>query len=341
MVARNKSRILGIVPRRHVLASWLALVLVGGGAAHAQSSSKDQAAELAAQGDQLVKDKRYDAAVEKFKEAARLDPDAPAYVCNIGMAYYAMVQYPRAHLHLTRCLRANGAWPPGVEDVFKYVDRDLAQKDYTPVTLRGTPQSAQVEVSYYAGEGASIAPVQLYLPMGMRHEVTVHAEGYEPATLSIDTSDRAAQVKVYALTPLRREPSGGDEDGGRVIGSSGVEGGALVATPEEPSSGAGAWPKIAVGGGVGLLALSGVTYLLARKYRDDAEGQMGDDYDDNVLKMDIAQYTSFGLAVAGGLAIGVGIYLWVADSKGDGEDKLSVSAAPSSDGGMVFLSWKN
>ena len=343
MVARNKSRILGIVPRRHVLASGLALVLVGGGAAHAQQPSpKDQASALAAQGDQLVKDKRFDAAVEKFKEAAKLDPDAPAYVCNIGMAYYAMVQYARAHLHLSRCLRANGAWPPGVEDVFKYVEKDLAQKDYTPVTLRGTPQSAQVEVSYYAGEGASLAPVLLYLPIGMRHEVTVHADGYEPATLNVDTTDRTPQVKVYALTSLRRDPPDrGDEEGGRVIGGTGVSGsggGDVVATP---SRGASPVAKVAIGVGAGLVVLGGIAYGLAIHYHGKADGAMDEEYDNNVDKMNTAQYTAFGLGIAGGIALGLGVYLWVSDSKGEDEDKLSVSAAPSSDGGMVFLNWKN
>lgn len=328
-----------------MLACGLALVLVGGGAARAQQPSpKDQATALAAQGDQLVKDKRYDAAVEKFKEAAKLDPDAPAYVCNIGMAYYALVQYARAHLHLSRCLRANGAWPAGVEDVFKYVDKTLAQQDYTPVTLRGTPQGAQVEVSYYAGEGASIAPVLLYLPIGMRHEVTVHADGYEPATMSVDTADRAPQVKVYALTALSREPAaGGDEGGGRVIGGSSVSGGGatggdLTATP---SRGTSPVAKVAIGVGAGLVVLGGVAYGLAIHYHGQADGAMGSTYDNNVDKMNTAQYTAFGLGIAGGLAIGLGVYLWVSDSKGSDEDKLTVSAAPSSDGGMVFLHWKH
>jgi hypothetical protein len=329
-----------------VLASGLALVLVlGGGAARAQQPApKDQASELAAQGDQLVKDKRYDAAVEKFKEAARLDPDSPAYVCNIGMAYYALVQYARAHLHLSRCHRANGAWPAGVEDVFKYVDKTLAQQDYTPVTLRGTPQSAQVEVSYYAGEGASIAPVMLYLPVGMRHEVTVHADGYEPATLSVDTADRAAQVKVYALTALRGDQGGGatGEDG-RVIGGSGVSGassggGDIVATPERGVNPA---AKVAVGVGAGLLVLGGVAYGMALHYHGKADGAVDPVHSDNVSKMNAAQYTAAGLAAAGAVALGVGIYLWVSDSKGADEDKLSVSAAPTSEGGMVFLNWTN
>ena len=329
-----------------MLASGLALVLVGGGgAARAQQPApKDQASELAAQGDQLVKDKRYDAAVEKFKEAARLDPDSPAYVCNIGMAYYALVQYARAHLHLSRCHRANGAWPAGVEDVFKYVDKTLAQQDYTPVTLRGTPQSAAVEVSYYAGEGASIAPVMLYLPVGMRHEVTVHADGYEPATLSVDTADRAAQVKVYALTPLRRDQGGGNGEDGRVIGGSGVTGtgdtaGDLVATP---SPGVSPAAKVAIGVGAGLVVLGGVAYGMALYYHGKADGAVDPVHEDNVSKMNAAQYTAFGLAAAGGVALGVGIYLWVSDSKsGADEDKLSVSAAPTHEGGMVFLSWKN
>lgn len=325
-----------------MLASGLAMVLVGGGAAHAQQPSpKDQAAELAAQGDQLVKDKRFDAAVEKFKEAAKLDPDSPAYVCNMGMAYYALVQYARAHLHLSRCNRANGTWPPGVEDVFKYVDKTLAQGDYAPVTLRGTPQGAQVEVSYYAGDGASIAPVQLYLPVGMRHEVTVHADGYESATLSVDTADRAAQTKVYALTPLPRTGGGdGSEDGGgRVIGAGGGEsGGDIVAGPSTPPAGRSPWAKVAIGAGAGLLVLGGVAYGAALHFRGKADGETGTTYNNNVDKMNTAQYTAFGLAAAGGIAIAIGTYLWFSGPD-DSEEKLSVSAAPSSDGGMVFLHW--
>jgi len=89
------------------------------------------------------------------------------------------------------------------------------------------------------------------------------------------------------------------------------------------------------------VVLGGVAYGLAIHYRGEADGAMGGDYTDNVDRMNAAQYTAFGLGIAGGLAIGLGVYLWVSDSKGQDEDKLSVSAAPSSDGGMVFLNWKN
>ena len=334
---------IGNVPRRHVLASWLALVLVGGGAAHAQQPSpKDQAAELAAQGDQLVRDKRFDAAVEKFKEAAKLDPDAPAYVCNIGMAYYALVQYARAHLHLSRCHRANGAWPAGVEDVFKYVDRSLAQQDYTPVTLRGTPQSAQVEVSYYAGEGASIAPVLLYLPIGMRHEVTVHADGYEPATLSVDTTDRAPQVKVYALTAISRPSSGDTEGGDRVIGGSGISaGGDVVAAPAAAPGRSRTLAKVAIGVGAGLMVLGGVSYGLAFHYQSEAEGKIGDAYDEPYDKMKLYNGVGLGLLIAGGAGVGLGAYLWASSPDEERADKLTVTAAPTTEGGMVFLNWKN
>lgn len=324
------------------------MLLAGPRVVSADPTDKDEAEKLAAKGDDLVKEKRFDEAVEMYKQAAAKDP-SPAYVCNIGMAYYATSRWELAHLHLTRCNRANdGSWPQGVGQVNEYVEKTLKQQGFSKVRIQGKPSGAQVDIARYSAEGPSTAPFDVYLPAPGKYVGTVSAAGYEPATLEIDTVDRSDFTQTYALAQSPASGgtvSGGDTGNGGVTSpANGSEGGTISGGTEDRKRNPKLVPWLVIGAGGVTLAVAGGFFMAAySKYKDlndlhDGGTPHNDlDYIDVQNDMVSRQKTARILGIVGGVVAGVGIFmLW----RASGEDEsVSVSAAPSTDGGMVLVRW--
>jgi len=327
------------------------MVVLSGNSSYAErqsDSDRQQAAALAAEGEQLGQDKRFDAALAKFKQAAELDPDTPAYLCNIGNAYYALASYPRAHLYLLRCKGANDdQWPDGVRPVFDYVEGLLSKQDYTPVTIDGTPKHAMVNISFFSDEGPSQAPVTVYLPFA-RYEVTVKADGYQPGIVAINARDRNPIMQTYVLTEAVGGGDTGDgmpPDGKRGDGTSGgtfEAGGDLVGGVKTASPARKKWPLLVVGGGVVAAGVGFWSFANAKDTQDGlftcSEDPSCTNFDDRESKMQRQEIIAYSLWGVGAAAVGTGLFLYLTQST-SADNGVAVSAAPTKDGGMVMFSW--
>ncbi len=315
--------------------------------------NKEQAARLAAEAEGFGKKQQFADALKNYKEAAKLDPDTAAYQCNIGMAYYALGDEARAHLYFGRCYKANGGWPANVEDVFNYVIGVLGKEDFTPLKIQGTPADAEVLISLYADEGALVAPVTVYVPFS-NYQIQVRAEGYETTSIPVEANSRSEKAVTYDLERSARgagsaeAPKPGTGDGG-VVGSGGD-----VDQQVDRGGGRKKWPLLLAGGGV-VAGVGGFVMRRAAKSKQedlcaltvemgncDAALMVGTEDQADTLKgeMRAREVISWSLFGVGAAAIGAGLFLYFTQDDGESSSSsVAVSAAPASDGGMVFFSF--
>lgn len=339
------------------MALGLATLALSAGIARAEQpgsagSNKEQAARLAAEAESYGKKQQFADALRNYKEAAKLDPDTAAYQCNIGMAYYALGDEARAHLYFGRCHRANGGWPANVEDVFNYVVGVLAKEDFTPLRFEGSPDDAEILISLYAEEGPLVAPVTVYVPFS-NYQVQVRKEGYETKTVPVEANTRSEKRVTWDLeeaagggTTTGSEPSG--PGGGGVVGTGGD-----VDQQVDTGGGKKKWPLFIAAGGV----VAGVGGYLFRQSAKDKQSELcdltedagdcdsplrpGTEGDADSLKgeMRTREILSWSLFGVGAAAIGAGLFLYFTQPDESSSSSVAVSAAPSSDGGMVFFSF--
>jgi tetratricopeptide (TPR) repeat protein len=335
-------------------ALWLGALICAGlsGSAIAQPSDADKqaAANLAREGEAAGNEHKFQVALEKFKRAAQLDPSTPAYLCNVGLAHYALDSLPRAQLYLNRCYRANhDAWPAGIEEVNGYVVDALAKRDYAPVDVVGKPAGAKIHITYFDDEGDILAPTRVYLPFGF-YQIEVSAPGYDDKVGQIEIQDRGARRHEYILSAKAVATTGGNDTTVRVGPDIPVTGGAPMVTKRHGDDGKRRWGWIATGSGVALLAGGTLAYLAARGVLDDvnaandrgelydSEGGLTDLGDELVGKLHAREYSAYGLWGTGAAAVGLGVYLLVTASEGDEQPLVTASAG--ADGGMVWMTWR-
>ena len=315
----------------------------GGGA------DKEQAAKLAAEAESFGKKQQFADALRNYKRAAELDPGTAAYKCNIGMAYYALGDEARAHLHFGRCHKQNGGWPKDVEDVFNYVIGVLGKEDFTPLRIQGTPADAEVLINLYSEEGPLVAPVTVYVPYS-NYQVEVRAEGYASKTIPVEANSRGEKTVSYTLEPAAggetREPPGPGAGGGNLVGSGGD-----VDKQIDTGGGRKKWPLFVAAGGA-VAGVGGFLFRRAAKSKQDElcdltangscdspvePGNQGE-ADDLKSEMRAREVLSWSLLGVGAAAIGAGLFLYFTQPEDGGSSSLAVSASPTSDGGMVFFS---
>src|SRR5258706_13610619 len=75
------------------------------------------AAELQAHGETLAQERRYTEAIEAFKAADKLEPNA-THTCLIALAYTRRELWPQAEIFMARChvLAVTGGLPDWVPD---------------------------------------------------------------------------------------------------------------------------------------------------------------------------------------------------------------------------------
>ncbi len=344
------SRIVTFVPRREAVAAGLATLALNFGVARAQQpaasgGSKEQAARLAAEAESLGKKQQFADALNKYKEAARLDPATAAYQCNIGMAYYALGDEARAHLYFGRCYKQNGGWPANVEDVFNYVVGVLGKEEFTPLKISGTPPGAEIVVSVYADEGPLVAPVTVYVPFS-NYEIQVRHDGYKPRSIPIEANARDEKVVSYDLEqadPADNPDPGTGTAGGNLVGSGGD-----VDQQVDTGGGRKKWPLLLAGGGVAA-AVGGFFVWRSAKDKQDQLFKLTDDQghvlpekvdeasklEDQMRTREAIYWSLFGVGAA---AIAGGLVLYFMQPDHEGSGSVSVSAAPVAGGGMVSFS---
>lgn len=331
------------------MALGLATLALGAQLARAQPASggdKEQAAKLAAEAESFGKKQQFADALKNYKEAAKLDPATAAYQCNIGMAYYALGDEARSHLYFGRCYKANGGWPANVEDVFNYVIGVLGKEDFTPLKIQGIPADAEVLISLYGEEGPLAAPVTVYVPFS-NYQIQVRADGYETKTIQVEANTRSEKTVSYEL----KEAAGGATSEPLPGAGGAITTGGDVDQQVDSGGGRRKWPLLVAGGGV-VAAVGGfVAFRAAKSKQDDlceltagggcddplivGNEKAADDLKGEMRTREIVAYSLWGLGAA---AIGAGLLLYFTQPEDSGSS-VAVSAAPSTDGGMVFFSF--
>jgi hypothetical protein len=335
------------------LATWV----LAAGVARAQqapAADKERAAKLAADAETAGKKQQFADALSKYKEAAKLDPGNAAYQCNIGMAYYALGDEARAHIYFGRCFKQNGGWPANVEDVFNYVVGVLGKEDFTPLEISGSPASAEVLINLYAEEGPLATPVTVYVPYS-NYQIQVRAAGHETKTIAVEAKSRSPKQINYDLPPSSAtaagEPSAQPPGEGAANGNL-VNSGGEIDRQVDTGGGRKMWPLALAGGGV----VAGVGGFLFRRAAKDKQSDLcqlttmpgncdsplaaGNAMDAEDLESDmrVREVLSWSLFGVGAAAVGAGLVLYFTQPE-DSKSSVGVSAAPASDGGMVFFSF--
>jgi hypothetical protein len=172
---------------------------------HADDGLVNEAEAHAKQGD-------YVGAARIFKKAYFLDP-RPAYICNIGVAYYKAKQLARAHLFLNRCLERGTAldatFVDSVRAVLKAVETSLRSGDFTPLDIVVDPAGATVTVEAFGDDEAFIGSRVVWLPSGTQ-KLVARAEGYSDKLVEVDVKGHELQPVHIVL--LRKAPDPAQPD---------------------------------------------------------------------------------------------------------------------------------
>ena len=203
----------GVAPRRRRL-GWLAsltlALLVAAAPAFAQSASdKATARKLATEGIELFQAGKYAEALDKLNRAESMY-DAPVHLLYIARAQSKLGQLVEATETYRRLVRVklDAGAPQAFKDAIEAGKGELAALEPTIPSLRVdvTPQNVGSLEIVIDGEKVSAASVGIERPANPgKHEISVSAPGYEPASASVEL--KAAQKKNVALD-LKALPGG-------------------------------------------------------------------------------------------------------------------------------------
>ena len=146
--------------------------------ARASDDDKKQAAlEVAREAYKLAIARRFEPAIEKYREAFRIFPD-PLHLCNAGVAYTHLERWAHAELFFQRCEDAGQASLPAAMDAQRRLAlARLRNGGFAQVTLSGAPAGAVVMLpDFVAGERLTL-PRTLWLPAGAHALHVVSPDG--------------------------------------------------------------------------------------------------------------------------------------------------------------------
>ena len=341
------------------------------GVAAAQSTGDRWAADARTH----VKAKRYQKAIDGYKRALAASPKN-SYRCNIGVVYYKLLDWPRAHLFLAPCLaNVSGLTPTFVakaRKAYTYAERELKKGAYGLVVVTVTPPQAKVTLSFLAADEAFVGSRAVWAPVG-KHTIGASLKGFKatsrkvvvtkmsPATVTMHLASVPGTVASPAA-PTSTEPP---KDPALTKPAPTPKGAAVTSPPARaqpaPSparvpltSGAGAGSLGAEGRGsgnsdrrpawiafsVGALALAGgvVFHVKALGTVDDLEAErQRPTYDDKADILRRQQYWVGGLYGVAAVAGGIGTYLWF--KRGDSKQPM-VGTAVGRRRAAVWARWR-
>jgi hypothetical protein len=277
-------------------------------------------------GEQLAKDGKYAAAIEKFKAADALAPSA-ANACLVALAYTRAQQWGEGELWLSLCqAHANPkeAMPEWLPVLQRDIATGLAEADVAAVTITVTPADAHavVRVSSFAAD-KTFTPRTVYLGRG-HHVIVATAPSGMEARQEIDIVDRASRVVVIALptspAPVLTElpPS-------------------PPSPPPPPPAGPHLWPRrLAIAGaivsGAGLASYAEMGYAWLQ-IRDRNESTSTYDRYHPI-------YTGARVATAGLLAVGAGLLVTSYVLHRSDRETPTITLAPAPGGGVFGVAWQ-
>jgi hypothetical protein len=314
----------GLAARAYIRAVALLVVCAGLGLAAAPAAAQNAAAEaLFNQGRELMKQKKFAEACEKFQGSHELDP-------SVG-----------ALLNLADCREQNGqiasAWAAFREAASLARQRNDKKREQTAMEkakkLEGRLSYLVIEVPAEIrvdglilkrnGEPVVSALWDEKVPVDPgKYVIRVEAPGYQPAEVEVDVEARGGEARAQ-VPPLEPAPSAPDGPGPRQPSNDQPEGTPSL-TAEAPATDTGGMPtgrKIAIGAGaVGVLGLTaGVVFgLRASSQWDEAKAECVNGDLDNCSPRGVtlsndarssANLATVGVGV-GVVAVAAGAVLW-------------------------------
>lgn len=268
------------------------------------------AGELGQRGIDLAASGRFTEAIEAFKAADRIEPNA-THSCLIALAYTRRELWPQAEIFLARChtLGAREQLPEWVPDLDKMIAERLGQTTIAAVHIAlvpvGTP--AQLSVSSFLPDETFAPGATIHLSRG-HHVITATAAGFEDEHYPIDIASSSPQdvvIRLYRVGTRPKPPS--------PLPRAMMIGGAVT-----------------VGAGAVAYGVMGIGWL---KLRDRTIDNFGGTYE----KMyEYGRVTSLSLfAVGAGLAI-AGFALHLSSHA----ESATAAVAPAPGGGMLVIGWQ-
>jgi tetratricopeptide (TPR) repeat protein len=197
--------------KRSVIAVALgALSTVGALAVTSRTAFADPATAdtLAGEAEALAKAGKYSEAAERFRDAWRNDPQRPALLCNVGIAYYKAKDLVRAHLLLGQCLEQSSLDPKvgdGVRKARASAEAVLRAGGHAPVRIVSDPSATSFAILELGNDEAFVGSRVVWLPFGTYH-VRAHAEGYIDQTLTVSPTGPEAMALTVKLDRVRQDP---------------------------------------------------------------------------------------------------------------------------------------
>lgn len=318
---------------RCLLATVLTLCL----GARLAAADPEEARERAAQADTAAAAGDNDRALALYKQALALH-DAPRYRCNVGIAYYKVKDWPRAHLFLAMCLahtaELEAAAVSQMGRAYAFAERQLAAGAYGQVAVH-TSVPAVVTVSAFADDESFPSPRTIWLPHG-EHSIVARAGGYHEATADVTAGASASRVDLeLAEKPApKAEPDAGPPrepppDAVPRVPEPRPRQRTEPAAPDRTR----AWIAFGVAGAA--LASGGLFHGLALDAKRDAEAHgPGSDFnraDRRFKRHRIAALAGYAVALT---AAAAGVYLWPRAA-----ETPTVSLSLDASGASVAASW--
>jgi hypothetical protein len=292
-------------------------------AARLANAQPPEAATLRAQGEELAKDGKYAAAIEKFKASDALEPSA-ANACLIALAYTRQQQWAEGELWLSTCqARASSnepmpAWLPALQ---RDIATGLAGADVAAVTITVKPAEAHtvVRVSSFAAD-ETFTPRTVYLGHG-HHEIVATTPTGE-ARQEIDIADRASRVVEIDLP---------------TSGALAVTDHPPPPSPPPPPAAPHPWPRrLAIAGALASaagLASYGVMGYSWLQIRDRSETS-------STYNTYHPIYTGTRAASVGLWAVGAGLLVTSYGLHRSDRETTAVTLAPAQGGGVLGVAWQ-
>ncbi|CAN5771230.1 hypothetical protein BH11MYX3_BH11MYX3_27480 [soil metagenome] len=306
----------GVLLRFRLVKVWSLLLAV---ALVSPAYGEDDPAALQARGEKLAKDGQFADAIEAFKAADAIRPDAD-HACLIGLAYSRRNLYGQAELFFDLCherVEQRGSALPSWLDKVEREVRSRIEKLAAIKIIVKHGAGATIGVSAFLPD-ETFTPRTIHLPPG-NHTITVTPADGAPVERRIVVEGAEPQEVVFDIAPAKRDT---DVD--------------IVRSPGHLGR------NVAIAG-LGILAVGAIVH--ATWYRSEL-GELEaaqsppdvDRYDAHVDSYTTSRYVTVGLYAAGAATAIIGLVLHATRSTPE-SSTAAVSVTPTQGGGIFAVEW--